>query len=240
MATRASTASLCRPRSRSEQRGRRLRGCWCPPRSPGPGWSHALRSTTITLTEPDNRAAPQTLAQTAAVEARDQWVFAIGTAYAATNSLTLYGGINSRALAHPAAESHAPDRRDRRDAPHCRIQAGALAWLVGKRCAGIPSPAQCALRQSVVAARPEHRESFVPRVASDAESSMVSSRNVLPPKLSRPSAAGLAVRERLFALLDRFRRRPITWVEGPPGAGKTSLASSLDRGARAAMPLVPS
>jgi ATP/maltotriose-dependent transcriptional regulator MalT/DNA-binding SARP family transcriptional activator len=55
---------------------------------------------------------------------------------------------------------------------------------------------------------------------------MVKPRNVLPPKLSRPSAAGLAPRERLFALLDRFRRRPITWIEGPPGAGKTSLVSS--------------
>jgi ATP/maltotriose-dependent transcriptional regulator MalT/DNA-binding SARP family transcriptional activator len=55
---------------------------------------------------------------------------------------------------------------------------------------------------------------------------MVSARNGLPPKLSRPSAGGLAPRERLFALLDRFRRRPITWIEGPPGAGKTSLVSS--------------
>ena len=55
---------------------------------------------------------------------------------------------------------------------------------------------------------------------------MVKPRNVLPAKLSRPSAAGLAARERLFVLLDRFRRRPITWIEGPPGAGKTSLVSS--------------
>jgi long-chain fatty acid transport protein len=57
-------------------------------------WSHALRSTTITLTEPDNPAAPQTLAQNATVDARDQWVFALGTAYEATDSFTLYGGIN--------------------------------------------------------------------------------------------------------------------------------------------------
>ena len=41
----------------------------------------------------------------------------------------------------------------------------------------------------------------------------------------RPSAAGLVARERVFALLDRFRR-PIIWVDGPPGAGKTSLISS--------------
>ncbi|MGB8436925.1 MAG: BTAD domain-containing putative transcriptional regulator [Burkholderiales bacterium] len=55
---------------------------------------------------------------------------------------------------------------------------------------------------------------------------MVDRQSALPPKVSRPSAAGLVERERLFVLLDRFRRRPITWVEGPPGAGKTSLVSS--------------
>jgi len=55
---------------------------------------------------------------------------------------------------------------------------------------------------------------------------MVDRHSALPPKVSRPSAAGLVERERLFVLLDRFRRRPITWVEGPPGAGKTSLVSS--------------
>ena len=62
---------------------------------------------------------------------------------------------------------------------------------------------------------------------------MVKSPGALPPKLSRPSAAGVAARERLFALLDRFRR-PITWIDGPPGAGKTSLVSSWieARGAR--------
>lgn len=58
------------------------------------GWSHALRSTTITLTQPNNAAAPQVLSQTAAVDARDQWVLALGAAYSATGSLTVYGGIN--------------------------------------------------------------------------------------------------------------------------------------------------
>lgn len=46
-----------------------------------------------------------------------------------------------------------------------------------------------------------------------------------PPKLGRPSAGRFAACERVFALLDRFRR-PIVWVDGPPGAGKSSLVSS--------------
>jgi long-chain fatty acid transport protein len=58
------------------------------------GWSHALRSTTLTLSRPDDPAAPQTLSQTAPVDARDQWVIALGLAYASSASLTLYGGIN--------------------------------------------------------------------------------------------------------------------------------------------------
>jgi long-chain fatty acid transport protein len=58
------------------------------------GWSHALRATTLTLSQPDNPSAPQTLSQTAPVDARDQWVFALGLAYASSASLTFYGGIN--------------------------------------------------------------------------------------------------------------------------------------------------
>lgn len=58
------------------------------------GWSHALRATTITLTQPGNPAAPPTLVQSAIVDARDQWVFALGAAYASSASLTFYGGIN--------------------------------------------------------------------------------------------------------------------------------------------------
>lgn len=58
------------------------------------GWSHALRATTLTLSQPDDPAAPQTLSQTAAVDARDQWVYALGVAYTASASRTFYGGIN--------------------------------------------------------------------------------------------------------------------------------------------------
>jgi LuxR family transcriptional regulator, maltose regulon positive regulatory protein len=47
-----------------------------------------------------------------------------------------------------------------------------------------------------------------------------------PAKLARPRADGLAARPRLFALLDRFRNRPITWIVAAPGAGKTALITS--------------
>lgn len=43
-------------------------------------------------------------------------------------------------------------------------------------------------------------------------------------KLTRPSAAGRLLRERLFPLLDRPSR--IVWVSAPAGAGKSSLVSS--------------
>lgn len=45
-------------------------------------------------------------------------------------------------------------------------------------------------------------------------------------KITRPSAEGILPRRRLFQLLDRARHRPILWVSGPPGSGKTSLVAS--------------
>ncbi len=36
----------------------------------------------------------------------------------------------------------------------------------------------------------------------------------------------MVVRPRLFRRIDRGRARPVTWVWGPPGAGKTSLVAS--------------
>jgi len=48
-------------------------------------------------------------------------------------------------------------------------------------------------------------------------------------KITRPSAVGILPRRRPFLRLDRSRSRPILWVSGPPGSGKTSLiASYLD------------
>ena len=45
-------------------------------------------------------------------------------------------------------------------------------------------------------------------------------------KLSRPKLHNVLVRPRLFALLDQGQTRAVTWVAGPPGAGKTALVAS--------------
>jgi LuxR family transcriptional regulator, maltose regulon positive regulatory protein len=45
-------------------------------------------------------------------------------------------------------------------------------------------------------------------------------------KLNKRSRKGIVARERLFALLERWRERPLLWVAGPPGAGKTTLVAS--------------
>lgn len=48
-------------------------------------------------------------------------------------------------------------------------------------------------------------------------------------KITRPKAKGIFPRKRLFRLLDQGKDRPVLWVSGPPGSGKTSLiASYLD------------
>jgi ATP/maltotriose-dependent transcriptional regulator MalT len=45
-------------------------------------------------------------------------------------------------------------------------------------------------------------------------------------KFTRPILADIYPRERLFAMLDRMRRQPLTWVSGPGGCGKTTLVGS--------------
>jgi hypothetical protein len=49
-------------------------------------------------------------------------------------------------------------------------------------------------------------------------------RKVSLGKTTRPSAAGVLPRKRLFELLKK--ESPVTWVTGPPGCGKTTLAAS--------------
>ena len=45
-------------------------------------------------------------------------------------------------------------------------------------------------------------------------------------KISRPRLCGVVPRERLFVLLEAATVRPLVWISGPPGAGKTSLVAS--------------
>jgi len=45
-------------------------------------------------------------------------------------------------------------------------------------------------------------------------------------KITLPGLAGVYRRERLFYLLDRGCTRPMIWINGPPGCGKTTLVSS--------------
>lgn len=46
-------------------------------------------------------------------------------------------------------------------------------------------------------------------------------------KFTRPRIFDAIARERLFSLIDEsIRTRPVTWIESPPGAGKTTLVAS--------------
>ena len=45
-------------------------------------------------------------------------------------------------------------------------------------------------------------------------------------KLTRPRLFAAFPRQRLFDLLDQYRKHPLIWIVGPPRAGKTTLVAS--------------
>ncbi len=51
-------------------------------------------------------------------------------------------------------------------------------------------------------------------------------RSWSPSKITRPTLGLTAANERLFARLDDAATRPVIWLYGPPGAGKTTLVAS--------------
>jgi len=54
-------------------------------------------------------------------------------------------------------------------------------------------------------------------------------KSYLPAKISQPRLSEAFARKRLFKLLDGGRKKPVTWISGPAGSGKTTLiASYLD------------
>ena len=46
-----------------------------------------------------------------------------------------------------------------------------------------------------------------------------------PAKITPPALSGIISRKRLFRQIDAGRKRPILWICGPPGSGKTTLAA---------------
>ncbi|MCK5236522.1 MAG: hypothetical protein KAR06_06005, partial [Deltaproteobacteria bacterium] len=45
-------------------------------------------------------------------------------------------------------------------------------------------------------------------------------------KITRPDLHNVYEREQFFDMLDKCRKKPVTWITAPPGAGKTTLISS--------------
>jgi ATP/maltotriose-dependent transcriptional regulator MalT/DNA-binding SARP family transcriptional activator len=58
------------------------------------------------------------------------------------------------------------------------------------------------------------------------EESSMGSRNTGLAKTTRPRISGVLARERLFERLEEASRRPVVWLTGPPGCGKTTLVAN--------------
>ena len=61
------------------------------------------------------------------------------------------------------------------------------------------------------------------------EMGRISSHRPALGKFTRPQPVGALARPRLFYALDEACRHPVVWLAGPPGAGKTTLASTYVR-----------
>ena len=57
-------------------------------------WSDALKSSTLTASNPDNPAAPSSISNSASLNWRDQFVFAVGVAYRASEATSWSAGFN--------------------------------------------------------------------------------------------------------------------------------------------------
>ena len=56
---------------------------------------------------------------------------------------------------------------------------------------------------------------------------LVKTRSRSPAKITRPVLSEVVPRERLFRLLDEELEKPLIWISGPAGSGKTTLAASF-------------
>jgi LuxR family maltose regulon positive regulatory protein len=67
---------------------------------------------------------------------------------------------------------------------------------------------------------------FNEKASPPAKAPTISQSGISISKITPPKCEGVLPRTRLFRLLDSNRRFPVTWISGPAGCGKTTLAAS--------------